>query len=119
MLVSKILIGVHELCIRARKPAKTDKLRHSGLSVLVSLQAMLFHQVAELPEAQAEHVGRPSLDPAGTLERALEMRALDVLQVPLEIEPVACLDDRLSGARGRRAAFAHVFRQGGQFDSVL
>jgi len=73
---------------------------------------MLLHQVAELPEAQAEHVGGVRLDAVGALERALDVGALDVLQVPLQVEAVAGFDNGLARARRRSPAFADGFRQG-------
>ena len=76
--------------------------------------AVLLRQVAELPEAEAEHVGGAGLHAAGALERALEVRALDVLQVAFEIEAVAGLAGSIglvARPRRGRTALAQILGQ--------
>jgi hypothetical protein len=65
---------------------------------------VFLHKVSELAEAEAQHFGGASLDTAGTIERALEMCAFDVLQVSLEIERTTGIDRRFARTRGCRPA---------------
>ena len=50
-------------------------------TLLVALEAVLLGEVAELPEAQAQQIGRVRLDTASLLERAFQVLALDFLYV--------------------------------------
>jgi hypothetical protein len=57
-----------------------------GHRLRVSAELILLHEIPELSEAEAQEVGRADLDAARLLERAFDVRALDLLEVLFEIE---------------------------------
>src|SRR5687768_15380360 len=75
------------------------------------LDVVLLQQVAELPEAQAEELGRVFLDTARPAQRLQDVFALDPLHVLLEIE--AARQREVLGRRGGGASRRAGNRTGG------